>query len=239
MRGEAAVGIHHQLASGESGVRFKTALDKSTGWIDQHFGMFVQRKFLHGGSDHMAQDVPAQFRQGQFLLMLAGYHHCGNAARDSRAVFHRHLRLAVRTQAGDDALPAGIGQQAGQSMGQHHRQRQQLLCFIAGKAVQDSLISCAGLRAAAHSFRNVGTLLMGDDLHLIVAAAVSGFPHRSANNGRDIRNLRCRDLACGDDLSGCGHDLAGNAGSGVLRKTGIYHRVRDGVAELVGMSLGD
>ena len=39
-------------------------------------------------------------------------------------------------------------------------------------------------------------------------------------------------------LSGCGHDLAGNAGSGVLRKTGIYHRVRDGVAELVGMSLG-
>ena len=54
-----------------------------------------------------------------------------------------------------------------------------------------------------------------------------------------IWNLRCRDLACSDDLSGCGHDLAGNAGSGVLRKTGIYHRVRDGVAELVGMSLGD
>ena len=80
---------------------------------------------------------------------------------------------------------------------------------------------------------------MGDDLHLIVAAAVSGFPHRSANNGRDIRNLRCRDLACSDDLSGCGHDLAGNVGSGVLRKTGIHHRVRDGVAELVGMSLGD
>ena len=239
MRGEAAVGIHHQLASGESGVRFKTALDKSTGRIDQHFGMFVQRKFLHGGSDHMAQDVPAQFRQGQLILMLAGYHHRGNAVRDSRAVFHRHLRLAVRTQAGDDALPAGIGQQAGQSMGQHHRQRQQLLCFIAGKAVQDSLISCTGLRASTHSFRNVGTLLMGDDLHFIVAAAISGFPHRSANNGRDVRNLRCRDLACSDDLSGCGHDLAGNAGSGVLRKTGIHHRVRDGVAELVGMSLGD
>ena len=178
----------------------KAHMDKSTGRIDQYFGMLVQRKFLHGGPDHMAQDVPAQFRQGQFILMLAGYHHCGNAVRDSRAVFHRHLCLAVRTQAGDDVLPAGIGQQAGQSMGQHHRQGQQLLCFIAGKAVQDSLISCAGLRAATHSFRNVGTLLMGDDLHLIVTAAVSGFPHRPANNGRDIRNLRCRDLACGDDL---------------------------------------
>ena len=80
---------------------------------------------------------------------------------------------------------------------------------------------------------------MGDDLHLIVAAAVSRFPHRSTNNRGDVRKLRCRDLACGDDLSGCGHDLTGDTGGAVMLQTGIHHRVRDGVAELVGMSLGD
>ena len=40
MRSEAAVGIHHQLASGESGVRFKTALDKSTGRIASVIGRY-------------------------------------------------------------------------------------------------------------------------------------------------------------------------------------------------------
>jgi len=65
-----------------------------------------------------------------------------------------------------------------------------------------------------------------NDIYFIIEGPCDGYFTEKVSQARD-------------DLSGCGHDLTGNAGSGVLRKTGIHHRVRDGVAELVGMSLGD
>ena len=80
---------------------------------------------------------------------------------------------------------------------------------------------------------------MCDDLHLIVAAAVSGFPHSAANDGRDVRELRRGDLTGRDDLARGRHDLTGDTGGAVMLQAGIHHRIRDGVAELVGMSLGD
>ena len=132
-----------------------------------------------------------------------------------------------------------MSQDLRQAVRQHHGQRQARRRFIAGVAVHDALVACSGLCAAIDCSGDIGALLMGDDLHLIVAAAISGFPHSAADDGRDVREPRCGDLTCRDDLARGRHDLTGNAGSGVLRKTGIHHRVRDGVAELVGMSLGD
>ena len=236
---EAAVGIHHQLTARESGIRFKAALHKSAGRIDEDLRFGIQREVLKSGLDNMAHDRMAKLRQLHTILMLAGDHYGRDTLGNAELILHRHLRLTVRLQSGDRVQLSRLGQQAGEFMCQHYRQRKKLRRFIAGVAVHDTLVACSGLRAIIDRSGDVGTLLVGDHLHLIIAAAISGFPHGAADNGRDVREPCRRDLASRNDLTCGSHDLTGYMGGGIMLQTGIHYGVGNGVAELVRVALSD
>ena len=236
---EAAVGIHHQLTACESGIRFKAALHKSAGGIDENLRFGIQREVLKSGLDNMAHDRMAKLRQLHTILMLAGDHYGRDTLGNAELILHRHLRLTVRLQARDRAQLSRLGQQAGKFMCQHYRQWKKLRCFIAGIAVHNALVACSGLRAAIDCSGDVGALLMGDHLHLIIAAAISGFPHSAADDGRDVREPCRRDLASRDDLTRGRHDLTGYMGDGIMLQTGIHYGVGNGVAEFVRVALSD
>ena len=174
--------------------------------------------------------------------MLARDHHAADPVGQAEHILHRHLGFSVRAQAPDRTCLSGIGQQAGQPVGQDDRQREQLLRLRTGVAVHDPLVagSPLGTEKSATIYRtgDVWALIVGDDLDLIVKI-VSGLMDRAGGDGRDVRELLGGDLSRHDDLSRCGHDLAGHTGGRVLFQTGVQHRVRDGVAQLVRMPLSD
>ena len=124
-------------------------------------------------------------------------------------------------------------------MGKHDREGQKLRCFIAGIAIYNALIARAGVLGSLDSPCDVGTLLMGDDFDLIVAAAISGSLYGLADDGGDVRELGSRDLTGHDDFARGGHDLAGHAGRGIVLQAGVHHGVRNGIAEFVRVAFGD
>ena len=93
---ETAVGIHHQLTARESGIRFKAALHKSAGRIDEDLRFGIQREVLKSGLDNMAHDRMAKLRQLHTILMLAGDHYGRDTLGNAELILHRHLRLTVR-----------------------------------------------------------------------------------------------------------------------------------------------
>ena len=112
---ETAVGIHHQLTARESGIRFKAALHKSAGRIDEDLRFGIQREVLKSGLDNMAHDRMAKLCQLHTILMLAGDHYGRDTLGNAELILHRHLRLTVRLQAGNRAQLSRLGQQAGVS----------------------------------------------------------------------------------------------------------------------------
>lgn len=57
VRCKPAVGVDHQLATGESGICFKAAQNKSAGWIDENFRLLVDAHIMAGAGN----DQPAEF----------------------------------------------------------------------------------------------------------------------------------------------------------------------------------
>ena len=235
---EAAVGVHHQLAARQAGVGLEAALHKATGGIDEDLGVLVRGKVPQGWGNNMAQHLTPQFCQILVRIMLAGEDNGHQPVRYPELIFHRHLRFAVRFQAGDGAGLAGGGKQQSQTMDQHHRQGQTGGSLVAGVAIHDALVTGAELRVLLHSPSDIPALVMGDNFHLVVAA-VSGIADGLADNGGNVRQHGRRDFSSHDDLACGGHDLAGHTGGGVTLQTGIQHGIRDGVAQLVGMAFRD
>ena len=239
---KSAVGIHHELAARQAGVRLNAAQDEAPGGIDEDLCILVYGEFPECGNDHRLYDLPPKFHHIFVRSVLAGDHHAADPVGQAEHILHRHLGFSVRAQAPDRTCLSGIGQQAGQPVGQDDRQREQLLRLRTGVAVHDPLVAGSPLNgeepAAIYRTGDVRALIVGDDLDLIVGI-VSGLTNRSGGDGGDVRKLLGGDLARHDDLSRRGHNLAGHAGGGVLFQAGVQHRVRDGVAQLIRMPLSD
>ena len=73
----------------------------------------------------------------------------------------------------------------------------------------------------------------------LIVGLIAGFSNSSGNNGGDIRKHLGRDLARHQDLPGCGQGFAGDTGAGIVFQAGVQHGVRDSVAQLVWVPLGD
>lgn len=85
---KTSVGVHHELAPREAGVRFEAALHKSAGGIDEDLRVLVRRKLPQRGQDDILHQVAAQGVEIGVLFVLAGQHACGDALGESVLVFH-------------------------------------------------------------------------------------------------------------------------------------------------------
>ena len=77
--------------------------------------------------------------------MLRGKHHGGDPHRLAVPVGYADLRLAVRSEPWQRAVPSHGLQPPRQPVGQRDRQRHEIFCLPAGISKQDALISRAGI----------------------------------------------------------------------------------------------
>jgi hypothetical protein len=141
------------------------------------------------------------------------------------------------------------------SMGQHHRQRQEFIRFAARISIYDALVTGAKLirytiyslaartiqaisRTAFDSIRDIRALIMGDDLDLI-PAVIADISHGFADNMGYIGDYFGSNLTGDGDLPGSRQHFTGDAGTGIISQTVIQHAVGDKIAELVRMPFGN
>ena len=239
MGGQPSIGVHHQFAAGQAGVRLDPTQYKAAGGIDENLRVLIRGEDAEGWLDDEFQQFLPQLGQILILRMLAGEDDGGDPPGCAEDILHRHLRLSVRPQAADPAHRPRTGKQGGQAVGQHYRQWQEIFCFTAGVAVHDALIAGTCLAAVCDSVCNVRALGVDENLHIKVPAVVSGPAHRVAHDGRDIRDRQRANLAGHHKFARCRQNFTGDAGVGVVFQAAVQHSIRYGVAQLVRVARCD
>ena len=122
------------------------------------------------------------------LFIAGGNHSCdrygtgtcplGHHNAFAFVIFHGHLGFAVRAEALDGPGLAGVGERQRQPMGQDHGQGEELGRLRTGEAVHDPLVASPHLTGAAHSPGDVAALIVGDNLHLVIAGIAGFCPRR-------------------------------------------------------------
>ena len=241
----AAVGIDDDLTAGQAGVALRAAHDEAAGGVDIILGVLVQQLGGDGGLDDLLHHVGAQLLHADGIAVLAGNDHSVHADGLAVHVLDSDLALAVRTQIVQLAALADFGQLLGQLVGQADGHGHQLGGLVAGITEHHALVAgAADLIVGAEG--DVGALAVdvGDDgtgvgIESELCAGVADVSYDLADDLLEI------DVAVGGDLShdvdeagGCA-GLAGHAGVGVVGQDLVEDGVRDLVADLVGMALGD
>ena len=144
-------------------------------------------------------------------------------------------------------------------MRQIDRQGHQRLGLIAGEAEHHPLIAgaelfdffvadvpAAGLQRGVDPLLDIRALLAqrqehgaGVAVEAFAAVVIADAGHDAARQLVEVDLGPSGDLAEEHDEARLGGRLAGHARSGILRQAGVHHRVRNLVADLVGMALGD
>ncbi len=253
----AAVGVHDDLAAGQTGIGGGTAADKAAGGVHIDLRLAVQQSGGHGGLDDQLDHILADLLQRHVGAVLGGQHHGIHAdGLAVLAVFHGDLGLAVGTKIVHQALLPHVGQTLGHLLCDGDSQGHQLRRLVAGIAEHHALVAGAvvqlaltggfGLVALVHAQGDIAGLLVdiGDNgAGVAVKAAFGGVvadvQHHLAGDLGDIHIAAGGDLAHDVDQAGGGAGLAGHAAIGVLLKDRVQHRVADLVADLVGMPFGN
>ncbi len=257
----AAVGVDDDLAAGQPGVTHRAADDEAAGGVDQepHVGD-VDAELGHLRVDHVLADVGGeQAVEVDVRGVLAGHHDGVQPHGLVAVVLDGDLGLAVRPQVGQHACLAHVGEPPREPVCEGDRQRHQLRGVGVGVAEHQTLVaralagdlvvaaSCAGpaLERGVHALRDVGGL--GTDRHVhparvavealrgrVVADLQDPVPHQ----GRDVGVAAGGDLARDVHLAGGHHRLDRDTAARVLREQRVEDGVTDGVAHLVGVTLG-
>ncbi len=190
--------------------------------------------------------------------VLGRQHHGVDADRAVAVVADRHLGLAVRAQVGHQALLADGGEPLGQPVRQPDRQRHQLGGVGAGVAEHQALVAGA-LRVVVvgsaldpvlvrlvDALGDVGGLRADRDLdaagvavEALVGGVVADREHGLADQRGDVGVGLGVHLARDVDQARGHHRLDGDPALRVLPQQVVQDRVRDLVADLVGVPLGD
>ena len=258
MSRSAAVGVHDDLSSRETGVAHGAAHHKTTGRIDIKLRLRADIAFGQVGADDLFNDGLPQVFGGDVGSMLGRDHNGGAPFHLAVLVIgHSDLALAVRAKPGERAALALPGQGQGQVVTERNGSGHQFLRLPAGIAEHHALIAGAGavrlvtaarlkLVGGVYTHGDVGRLLVqrGEDGDAVCVKTVGGIVvadvcHCPADDGCNIYLGLGGDLPHDKDHAGSGGRLAGHTAHGVLSQHGVQNCVGDLVADLIGMSLSD
>ena len=254
VRGAAAIGIHDDLPTGEAAVTLRAADDEPAGGVHIDLRILVQQFCGNSGLDDHIDHILADLLQRHLGAVLGGEHHGIHPDGLLAVILHSDLSLAVRPQIVHKSGLADLGKLPGHFMRQRNRQGHQLRGLIAGVAEHHALIAGAviqlglagflGLQRLVHAQSDIAGLLVdvgnntaGIAVKAVLGAVITDIPD---NFPGDLGNIH---VAAGGDLAhdvyqaGGSGGLAGHASVGVLGQNGVQHRVRDLVADLVGVAL--
>ena len=241
----AAVGVHDDLTAGEAGVALGAADHKAAGGVDIVLGVLVQQLGGDGGLDDLFHHVGTQLVHAHALAVLAGDDHGVHTHGLVLVVLHGDLALAVRAQIAHLAALAHLGQTLGQLVGQADGHGHQLRGLVAGITEHHALVAgAAHLVVGAQG--DVGTLAVdvGDDgagvgVKAELCTGVANICHHLTDHLLEVHIAAGGDLAHDVHQTGGSTGLAGHTGVGVVGQDLVQDRIRDLVADLVGMSFGD
>ena len=260
--GDAAVGVHQNLAPGQAGVPLRAAHREPAAGVHENLGVAVQQVIGDDGADDVFLDVAADFGVKGIVvgvvIVLGADDHRIDAAGPAVAVFDSDLRLSVRADVVQQPGLADGGQLLHQPVRQIDGARHQLIGFVAGKADHHPLVSGAGgpaggaggaapfLQGGGHAGADVGRLLahMGDDaagvaVDAVLHIGVANLPHHPPGDGVEVDG-RLGGHFAGDHNQVLGrHRFAGHAAHRVIPQRRVQHRIGNLVAQLVGVALGD
>ena len=179
---------------------------------------------------------------------------CTRCGTPVGVVLDRDLALAVGPEERQRAVAAHLGQAARDAVRERDRQRHQLIRLVGREAEHHSLVagaelvglpSLARLERVVDALRDVGRLLLdgrqgpaGLPVEAEPAVGVADVAHRAAHDVLDVDVVGGRHLAEHEDHAGGRRHLDRAARVGIVRQDVVEHGVGDGVAQLVGMTLG-
>ena len=243
VRAGSPIGVDDDLASGEPGIAHRAARDEPPGRVDvvDDLGRVEQGRG-DDRQDHVLDHVLTNRALTDVVRVLRRDQHVGEPLRDAVLVLDRHLRLAVRTDERQRAVPPDLGQALREAVREPDRHRHEVGGLVAGVAEHQPLVAGAFLVDAE---RDVARLLVdrGDDTAGVAIEAVLGADVADVLDGLS-HHLRDVDVTGGRDLAGHDHEpgreqrLARDAPPRVLRQDRVEHGVRDLVGDLVRVALG-
>ena len=246
------VGINDDLPASEPGVCGRAALDELARRVHVQVVAFdlQVRQVALGFLKHRLDDVLlqglCQILRADPRAMLRGDDDGGNPERVAALVIlHCHLGLAIREDVFDDTLLPAFRQQVCHLIGQSDRERHEVRCLLAGIAEHHPLVSrSTDLVVGPHG--DVRALFVdshhdcaGVPIEAGLRAVVPDFFQGAPGDTREVDEVLSGDLAHHHHHAGGAADLAGYTAVRVVCHDLVENCVRDPVAHLIGMPLGD
>src|SRR3989338_3830328 len=241
----SSVGIHDDLAAGESAVARGASDDEAPGRVDVKHSLFIDVLFADRVDD-VAFHIGTDLFVGNTLGMLCG----DNDTTDAKwpaviAVFHGDLAFTIRAQEADFLVLAGFRKALGELVGHGDGEWHQFRSFIAGKTEHQSLISRALLflhvRFTVYTKCNVRALCANTDdncagfvIESVDGVVVSDFADGFTHNSGDI------DVAARAHFTGNNHETRGREAFTRNVRMRILHQriIEDGIGDLVTEFIG-
>ena len=252
--GIAAVGIHYDLAAGQSRIGRRAAQYKATGGIDVILGLIVQHFGGDAGLDDPLDHILTEGQGIGVLIVLGGKHHRIDPDGLSVFVFHCDLCLAIRTEIGKLPVFADGGQPPGDAVRQGDGQGHPLRGLITGKAEHHTLVAGAqaigingflGLQRHVYPLGDIRRLgvqraadLTGISIKAILRFGITNFPDDLACDLDVIYRSRGRYFSHDVYRTGLCGGFAGTAGIGIDSEQGVQYTIGDLIADFVGMTFG-
>ena len=163
MASHAAVGVHDDLAAGQTGVAHRPADHESPRGVDVILGVRVQQTARNHRLDHVSQDFRAQLIIPDRLGVLGGDDHRIHTERLSvLIVFNRNLGFSVGTKVRAGSVLANFRKSLGELVGQQDRGGHQFGIFVYGETEHHALVTSA---AGIHTHCDVARLLVNAGNH--------------------------------------------------------------------------
>ena len=258
VRGASAIGVDNYLASGQTGVGRRAALDETAGRVDIILDVALVELGGDGGQNDVFNHVGAYLFEGNVGIMLSGDDNSVHADGTAFAVvLDGDLGLAVGTEVGEQTALAHLGEAAGHLLSEGDGQRHELGSVVAGVAEHHALVAGAvfevvtgltllELERLVDAHGDVAGLLVnggeygaGVVVETVGGVVVAYLAHDFACDLRDVNVAAGGNLAHDVDHARGGGALAGDVAQGVLFEYGVQNGVGDLVADFVGMSFGD
>ena len=139
----SAIGIHDQLTTGQSGICRWPALDKTSCGIDEKLGIPVDHSGRQRRKNHMRKDAVAKLICGNVFVMLCREDDSADSFGNIVFILNSDLRLPVRQQERQLAIPAYKLEALCERVSQLNRQRHIAACLFTGITEHHALITSA------------------------------------------------------------------------------------------------
>ena len=142
MPSHATVGVDDDLAAGEPAVGVRAALLEASRRVDEHVEVVAGELLGQQRLDHVLDQRRLERSvDAEAGLVLGGDQHVAEPFRDAILVLDRHLRLAVRADERQRAVPPDLGQALRETVREPDRHRHEVGGVIAGVAEHHALVA--------------------------------------------------------------------------------------------------